>query len=341
MRIVYILLLLAAPVAPAAEARYVFAGDETGTVRLIDPQSGDVRWQAGGMTAQIAVAPGRPGLAFVSIAAGDGTQTEVFALPFATSVPAPIGQIPGRATVACLTPDGGTLFATRYDTAFTEPLEIVALPVPREWQGVPVVATTGSTSIVSADGRQRYGLQTQVSQNAIYAGVRLRRFADGDWPASVDIPLSTDTTYFSLLLAPDGQTLYAVDHGTGETISAIDLARGAITRSAALRPTGTKRSSCAAALSPDGGRIYALAHDGTREDGIDVIETRTLQRVAHFLPGERLVCVAASPDGEHIYASGASGTPFAPTLRTLDARTGATMQTVPLRGGVPFLTLAA
>lgn len=322
MRILFSLLLLVMSVPPAPEARYVLVRDETSTVRLIDPATGNVRWQAGGDGEYIAVAPGRPGLTFVSVAARDGTTTDMFALPLAQPNPVRIGQVPGRAIVGRITPDGTALFVTRYDTAFTEPVEIAVLPLPPAWQGIPATGTasTGSFAAVSADGRQWYGILTSGSQTFVQADLRLRRFEAEDWPVSVDIPLSTDTSYFSLLLTPDGQTLYAVEHGTGETISAIDLARGTITRSAALRPLGTKRSSCAAALSPDGSRIYTLAYDGTREDGIDVIETRTLRRVAHFLPGERLVCVAASPDGGHIYASSAGdGTTFMPTLRALDA----------------------
>ncbi len=343
MRIVHIVLLLVASVMSVPEARYVFVGDETGTVRLVDPTTGNLRWQTGGDGEYVAVAPGRPGLAFVSVAARDGATTAVFALPLAQPNPVRIGEVPGRAVVGRLAPDGSTLFVTRYDATFTEPVEIVMLPVPLAWRGPPATptASTGSFAAISADGRRWYGMQTSVSQTAIYAGVRLRRFEAGDWPVSVDIPLSTDATYFSLLLAPDGQTLYAVDHGTAGTVSAIDSAGGTITRRAALRPVGTKRSSCAAALSPDGSRIYALAYDGTREDGIDVIETSTLRRVAHFLPGERLVCVAASPDGNHLYVSAVDNTPFTPTLRTLDAYTGAPVRTVPLRGGVPFLALVA
>lgn len=88
-------------------------------------------------------------------------------------------------------------------------------------------------------------------------------------------------------------------------------------------------------MAPTGGRLYVGALEGIGGDGIDVLETGALRRVATWLPGEAVYCLAASPDGARLYAS------IRQSLVTLDARTGQQLARVDVESGsVNVLPLA-
>ncbi|HKJ76240.1 MAG TPA: hypothetical protein VKA64_03465, partial [Gammaproteobacteria bacterium] len=75
-----------------------------------------------------------------------------------------------------------------------------------------------------------------------------------------------------LALSPDGKTLFAADVGAG-TVSVIDLARGAVTRTFQVgeQPHGL-------ALSPDGQTLYATSKKGNRLVAIDLASGKRRSR---------------------------------------------------------------
>lgn len=348
MRLVYTLLLIAQlsmggtvvprSVSPVDQPRddVVFFPSVDG-LRMIDPATGAVRWEYHRFGERIGVAHGRSGVVFVSVTDTGGGGTDVFALPVTSSSPTPdlIGRVGGDAAVKGVSPDGDSLFVGQFDATDGSLRSILTLPIPPPWQGVSPYRTmsTGSTSVVSTDGRDWYNLHPMVTQSIAQLNLLMGRYDGVRGPTTSDIPLSTTTTYFSLLLSPDGRSLYAVDHGTDETVREFDTGTRREVRSASLRTSGTKRSACAATISPDGTRLYALAYDGNREDGIDVIDVATLRRVGHLLAGERLVCLAMAPSGERLYVSRSGGGLSPSSIATIDVSSGAKIAEVPLATG--------
>ncbi len=340
----------ARPQPPTVAAITATPGLATGAVLVrdgrrlsaIDPTTGHVRWQQtpdeGAVAAVIA---GPAGSIYTGITAADGRTTTVSVVPLAAPTPIALGSVPGRARLAGLSTDGARLRLLQFPASAAgtpqpseSPAAIVDVPLPERWRGGSRGASLRDEGggIISPDGEWWYRLQIQQAGDEVQAEVRMTAFRAGAVATTGHLALPARYSYFSLLLAPDGGTLYAVEFRGGETVSAIDP-----------RPAGTKIPPCAATLSPAGDRLYAIGHDGNQGDGIDVLDTRTLQRVAHLLPGRDFYCLALAPGGDHLYAASAAtgGVDDTASLTTIDARTGSEQRTVELHiEGPPYLLLA-
>lgn len=310
-------------------------------LRLIDPATGSLRRQEGSNQTSVSAVSGPPGMIFVSITAADRSHTDVLAVPLSSATSAQIGAIPGRASAKTISPDGTHLYLSKYtdgDNTVT-PVSILDLPIPARWQGTPqgnILRDVGG-GLVSVDGQRSYLLSGTTLDVAEYHA------NSPPTTSRLSLPAPDGFTH-ALLLAPDGRSLYIVDFRHGESIYLVDVAKRAIIQSVQIRPQETtKQTVCAASLSPQGDRLYIAANNGSRENGIDVIDTTTMQRIGNFLPGRQFYCLAVSPDGHHLYA--AAGSPIfadrkTPIVTTIDAGTGAEERTVPIAlDATPFLTL--
>lgn len=192
-------------------------------------------------------------------------------------------------------------------------------------------------SAVAPDGRAWYRVDSTMLEIGEQTGP----------PVISHLPLpASDAFTYSLLVAPDGRTLYVIDYRYGESIYVIDVAQRAVVRTTEIRPRETtKQPPCAASVSPQGDRLYIAARNGPQKNGIDVIDTATMQRIATLLPDRTFYCLTVSPNGKELYA--ANGSPaFAEqkgsTLTTINTQTGSEERTVPiaieLAPGLAFAT---
>jgi hypothetical protein len=139
---------------------------------------------------------------------------------------------------------------------------------------------------------------------------------------SIPLPMEQRTTDFekyllwSLAVAPDGGTVYAINPALG-LIDEIDARQMVIRRTSTIMVSragagllsalgqvlfpvaqAKRYITGGAVLSPDGSRIYAVA-----SKGISVIETATLaSRATYFVTDEEFDSLALTPDGERLYA---------------------------------------
>lgn len=311
--------------------------EDNGVLRLIDPTTGDERWHGGAQGATLSVVSGRQGVLLASVAAADGSTTSIMAVSLDSLSPTSVGTVPGRVSLRGLSQDGTTLyFVNGAGGPQTDvPDTIMSIPLPVPWQGTPsepVLRASDPGGLLAPDGRAWYHLDQKTLLFAEYPSPGVPRISQ--------LAIPTEYAYFSLLRAPDNRRLYVVDYRESETVHVVDVTQHTLVRSVPIRSTGTKQTWCAATLSPDGGRLYVIGHDQTGGDGIDVIDTSTLQRVATYLPGRRFSCLAVSPDGNQLYAT--NGNPLSAqdkvsTLTTIDAKIGNEDRTV----AIPILSTPA
>lgn len=304
--------------------------EDNGILRLIDPATGDERWHGGAQGTTLSVVSGRQGVLLASVAAADGSATSIMAVSLTTLSSTLVGSVPGRVSLRGISRDGTTLsFVNGAGGPQTDiPDTILSIPLPAPWQGVPselVLRASDPGGLLAPDGRAWYHLAQKTLLFAEYPSLGLPRISQ--------LAIPTEYAYFSLLLAPDGRRLYVVDYRESETVHVVDIAQHTLVQSAPIRATGTKQTWCAAALAPDGGRLYVIGHDQTGDDGIDVINTSTLQRGATYFPRRHFSCLAVSTDGNQLYAT--NGNPLSAqanvsTLTTIDAKTGNEERTVPI-----------
>lgn len=311
-----------------------------GTLRLIDPATGNERWYGGDRDAILSVTAGSAAI-FMGITTPDGGNTEIIAISLADFTTEHIGSAAANLSVETIAPDGASLHLLAYarDKGDFVPDGVRTLPIPVRWQGeargLPYAV---SGALVAPDGRAWYRVDgTALVLTAVQAGgARVETRLD------LGVP---DQFTHSLLMSPDGRTLYVVDYRNGERVTVVDAARRVVARAVTIRPDETtKQPACAAALAPRGDRLYIAANNGARGNGIDVIDTATMQRVATLLPERQFYCLAVSPDGSRVYA--ASGGPYfaaqaVPTVTTIAVPAGVAERAVriPL-DTTPFLTLA-
>lgn len=304
---------------------------DAGILRLVDPTTGSERWQMGSRDASLGLAARSGDAIFASSTAADGTSTEIRAISLRDFTTERIGLFPGSASVKRVSPDGAHLSLLTYvgSGAASEPDRVLDLTIPAQWRSttrnVPPPLT--GASALAPDGGTWYRLVGTTLETGTHAG------GDSLVVSRLSLP-APDAFTSSLLMAPDGRTLYVIDYRYGESIYVIDVAQGAVVRTIGIRPQETtKQTACAASLSPQGDRLYIAANNGTHGNGIDVIDTTTMQRVANLLPERTFYCLAIFPDGKNLYA--ASGGPIVAaqkdaTLTTIDTRTGGEERTVPI-----------
>ncbi len=304
---------------------------DAGILRLVDPMTGAERLHVGNREASLGLATGSGDAIFASSTAADGTSTEIRAISLRDFTTERIGLFPGSASVKRVSPDGAHLSLLTYvgSGAASEPDRVLDLTIPAQWRStarnVPPPLTGGSVLVL--DGGTWYRLVGATLETGTHA-------AGGSLIVSRLALPAPDAFTSSLLMAPDGRTLYVVDYRYGESIYVIDVMQGAVVRTVGIRPQETtKQTTCAASLSPQGDRLYIAANNGTHGNGIDVIDTTTMQRVANLLPERTFYCLAISPDGKSLYAT--SGGPIVAAqkgamLTTIDTRTGGEERTVPI-----------
>lgn len=142
----------------------------------------------------------------------------------------------------------------------------------------------------------------------------------------LDLPVGSGPaapSFWTVALAPNGGHLYAANAVEGtvakynaDTLTSLQwksLKRTATPTSARIDP-GT-----AAAVSPEGYRLYVIA-----ETGVVVIDTSSLALRAHLVPDRTARSVALTPDGRRLYALSQDGT----TVWALDAMSGQPLATL-------------
>jgi DNA-binding beta-propeller fold protein YncE len=151
----------------------------------------------------------------------------------------------------------------------------------------------------------------------------------------LDVPTGsgpTATGFWTLALAPNARTLYAANavQGVVTTYDAESLERRA-TRELKRAVTATTASidaTSAAAVSPEGYRLYVVA-----EAGVVVVDTATLGMKAHLVPDRAVRSIALTADGQRLYALSMDGT----KVWALDAMSGQPLATI----SVPLATSIA
>ncbi len=279
------------------------------------------------------------------------------------------GAVAGRADFrssasylfAAIAADGSALFLNAFDGSPTQ-LRVydfasaALLPVGvlgPGWDGTQDGFAAGP--VASTDGRWLSWL------NAAAVGAPSLRTLDlvAKQARQVALPAeqgSTDYEKFllwSLALAPDGRTLYAVNPALG-VIDEVDPITGTLRRTHQITVSRTSTDVFAtlgqfffpvaeakryirggAVLSPDGRTLYAA---GTK--GLAVIDTTSLASRGTWMPSDTFDAVSLSPDGARLYAiSDQTGTIVG--LQTSDGAPLGTVRTVGYPGMIVRIDLVA
>lgn len=138
--------------------------------------------------------------------------------------------------------------------------------------------------------------------------------------------------FWTLALSPNGKSLYATNavRGVVAKYDADTLERRGTQdlRRTVSGPTGGTEPNSAAAISPEGYRLYLIA-----EAGVLVVDTTTLGLKAHLVPDRAIRSIALTADGRRLYALSLDGT----KLWALDAMSGQPLAAV----SVPIATSIA
>jgi hypothetical protein len=173
------------------------------------------------------------------------------------------------------------------------------------------------TRVWSPDGSWLYTLYIEDSGHAFVHALNLqaRKTLCLDFP-----PISKDVglmSHFTLSVAPDGRTLYAVNPVLGSVVALQNLPEGTPRLAhLTLRAGAPTRTQAAAAISADGRSVFVAT--GT---GVWVIDTHTLALRSTYVPDQEVASVAVSHDGKRLFAlSPANG-----AIDVLDPRNGLIM----------------
>jgi DNA-binding beta-propeller fold protein YncE len=142
----------------------------------------------------------------------------------------------------------------------------------------------------------------------------------------LDLPVGSGPAapgFWTVALAPSGKHLYATNAVEG-TVTRYDadtlqsLQWKSLKRSATA-PTASIDPMTAAAVSPEGYRLYVVA-----EAGVVVVDTATLGLKAHLVPDRAVRSIALTADGRRLYALSLDGT----KVWALDAMSGQPLATL-------------
>lgn len=206
-------------------------------LRAIDPTTGAVPWQLAVPADSRVGAVETEGMIYVSVAPDEAGGTDVWAVGVPKAATRRIARVAASAVVAAVRPDGDlTLlqFGTNAAAGPTRALTAPAVGRPRP-PGASAVARDAGWGVLGPDGawyhlRMREAPAASDSWVADVVSLAIR--PDGAGTAST-VSLPSQNGYASLLLAPDGRTLYVVDYPT--TVVALDAAQHGIAGRAAVR----------------------------------------------------------------------------------------------------------
>ncbi len=265
------------------------------------------------------VAAGRHGVVFFSGTTADGTATAIFAVTLADARPAHLETLPGSAEAWAVSEAGDRLLLLTLADGL--PTGVIAFPLPAEWQGPPAPS---SVAPWPRRGLRWYGADASKR-------LRLAVCREGAPPEWIDLAYRLPSPYYALLLSPDASALYVVDFWH-QAIDRVDVMTRTARQVARFGDERYKRPPCAAALSPQGDRLYVLANRHNAPAGILVFDTTSWQRLARF--PERhggYDCMIISSGGDKICAGTGHD-----MIVVLDALTGAEELTVVLRSSDVF-----
>jgi hypothetical protein len=166
----------------------------------------------------------------------------------------------------------------------------------------------------SPDGSWLYTLYIEDNGQAFVHALNLnaRTTACLDFP-----PVSSNVAlmaHFTLSVAPNGKTLYAINTVLGVAVAVENLPAGTMRlRHLGMRAGAPVRTQAAAAIAADGRSVFVATGSG-----VWVIDTGKLDLKRSLVPDQEVASVALSHDGRHLYVlSPASG-----QLETLSPDTG-------------------
>lgn len=258
------------------------------------------------------VVAGRRGVVFFSHATSDGKETEVFVVSVTAAQPTRLGALPGYAEAWALSEAGDRLLLLTF--ADRLPVGVTGLPIPGDWEGPPVPS---SVAPWPRRGLRWYGAD---ASKRVWLAV-CREGAPPEW---IDLSYRLPSPYYALLLSPDASALYVVDFWH-QVIGRVDVTAGTASQVARFGDERYKRPPCAAALSPQGDRLYVLANRHNAPAGILVIDTASWQRLARFPERHGYGCLIVPTSGDRLFAGTARG-----EIVVLDALTGAETRSVEL-----------
>jgi hypothetical protein len=154
------------------------------------------------------------------------------------------------------------------------------------------------TRVWAPDGSWLYTLYVETSGHAFVHALDLqaRETRCLDFP-----PISKDVAlmaHFTLSVAPDGHTLYAVNPALGAVVAVQNLPEGRMRLAhLTMRAGGPLRTQTAAAMAANGKSVFVAT--GT---GVWAIDTRTLALRSAYVADQEVASVALSHDGKRLFA---------------------------------------
>lgn len=326
--------------------------------RVVDSTSGKERWSVESGDGVPGFVVATSGILYASMSASHGGGTDVYAVHAGFGKAELVEHLPGVVVVGGLASSGEWLYLLRFESypepsSSLSPVGVITLSLPERWRGPPSPSTSlrdEGLGILSVDGRRWYQVRLAADgANPAAAELLVVTFHEGALttqsrpfvldqanirekvPATAStLPLPMLADYHSLLLSPDGGTLYVIDY-YAQAILVVDAIHPAVIQSVTYGRERFKRPLCAADLSPRGDRLYVLGNTGNHGDGILAFETSTRKLVGHFLPNEDLFCFTVSAGGDRVYALTLPSSPVVdPQLVTVDVLNGDEVRRVPL-----------
>jgi hypothetical protein len=262
------------------------------------------------------VVAGRRGVVFFSGVTSDGKETEIFAVSLTAAHPTHLGTLGGYAVAWAVADAGDRLLLLTFANGL--PAGVTAFPLPAEWQGPPVPSTLAPWP---RRGLRWYGAD---ANKRVWIAV----CDEGAPPEWSDLAYHLPSPYYALLLSPDASAIYVVGFWH-QVIDRVDVSTATARQVAKFGDERYKRPPCAAALSPQGNRLFVLGNRHNAPAGILVFDTTSWQRLAHF--PERhggYDCMILSSSGDKLFAS--TGLQ---EIVVLDALTGAEEFAVVIESG--------
>jgi hypothetical protein len=345
--------------APDWSAFYAVEPGPTTVVRVLDPVSGaerrsirvDGRYDLGSAYRVAPTGLSRSGL-ILALEAPPSAQRSAFAVIDMRSDTVKTLSAPGDMTVDVISDDATSLYLVEhlpdnrynvrlYDLTLDRLSETPIVDLKQVELSTPANVAKGlmagvyHTSVAGRLGGWYFSFYSNAGRSPFVHALNVTaRYAT----CILDLPKGNGpaaTGFWTLALAPNGKSLYATNavQGIVATYDAETLERRAtreLKRSAAATPAttpGTIDPTTAAAISPEGYRLYVVA-----EAGIVVVDTAALGLKAHLVADRPVRSIALTSDGRRLYALSRDGT----TVWALDAMSGQPLATlsVPVAGSI-------